>query len=115
MNLSTILQELQPVLISGLSVFLTLIIGLAANKAKVKFGLDIEARHREALHSALMSGAEAAFERGAGAGRDALIDEAIGYAQQSVPDAIGGLNPAKTVLRDLAGAKLGRLHLRFRE
>jgi len=109
MNLSQILQELQPLLITGVSALLSLLIGLAANTARAKFGLDIEARHREALHSALISGLQAAMKKGPQAGLDALTDEAIQYAKNSVPDAIAKLAPSGETLRDLARSKLAAL------
>ena len=109
MNWNDILQQLQPALISGLSLLLTVLIGGAAQVAKQRFGLEIEARHREALHSALMSGARAAIADGPGAGKDVLVEQAVTYARESVPDAIARLRPSEAVLRRLVKGKLKEL------
>ena len=118
MNLNDLLQQLQPALISALSVILSILIGAAAREAKQRFGLDIEARHRDALHSALMSGARAAIEaapdRAIGAGRDALIAEAVSYARASVPDAIARLGATDAVLQRLAAGKFNLVDLPMR-
>lgn len=106
MTWTDILQQLQPALISGLSLILTVLIGGAAQVTKQRFGLEIEARHREALHSALMSGVRAAIEDGPGAAKDVLVEKAVTYARDSVPDAITRLRPSEAVLRRLVFAKL---------
>lgn len=88
----------------------TALIGWAAAKARARWGIEIEARQREALHSALMTGAQLALARlGAGAAPSALTAAAVEYAQGSVPGAISGLRPAAGVLSDLALAKVAAL------
>lgn len=72
--------------------------------AKAKWGVEIEARHREALHSAIMSGIRAAVAKGL-TGQQA-IDAAVDHAAASVPDAISALNPASQVMVNIATAKL---------
>ena len=67
-------------------------------------GREIEARHREALHSALMTGARIALQRGLKP--QAAVDMAIGYARTSVPDAIRELDPNEAVLTSRARAVL---------
>ncbi|MDE4272946.1 hypothetical protein PXK58_00950 [Phaeobacter gallaeciensis] len=109
MNLTDILQQLQPALISVLGLVLTVLIGGASQVMKQRFGIEIEARHREALHSALMSGISAAIEDGPGAGKDVLIEKAVTYARESVPDAIAQLRPSETLLRRLVMGKLKEL------
>ncbi|WOI34186.1 hypothetical protein R1T40_05495 [Tritonibacter scottomollicae] len=113
MNLNDILQELLPVALSGLSVLLTALIGSAAHTAKQRWGLDIEARHREALHSALMSGIRAGVERGPNEAAEVLIREAVEHAKRSVPDAILRLGPDDSVLSNLARSKLAGLIQRY--
>lgn len=104
--LNDLLRDLMPVALSGLSLLLTALIGSAAQTAKKRWGLDIEARHREALHSALMSGIRAAVEDGPGAGKNVLVEQAVTYARESVPDAIARLRPSEAVLRRLVMGKL---------
>ncbi|MCG7626154.1 hypothetical protein [Epibacterium sp. Ofav1-8] len=111
--MNDILQELLPVALSGLSVLLTALIGSAAHTAKRRWGLDIEARHRDALHSALMSGIRAGLERGPDEAAEVLIREAVDHAKASVPDAILRLGPNDHVLQNLARSKLAGLIERY--
>ena len=83
---------------------LTGIIGWAASKARQKWGIEIEARHREALQSALLNGARLALKHEL-TGKEA-IDLILRYIRQSVPDAIIGLDARPDVLTDLAKAKM---------
>lgn len=97
-------QILAPHVLEILGVALSAIIASAAGYAKRKWGLDIEARHREALHSALLTGIKMATARNLDTGR--AVDLAIDYARLSVPDAITALRPIKGVLESIARAKL---------
>lgn len=96
--------ELLPTLLQVIGAILGILLMRAANTAKTRWGIEIEARHREALHSALMSGIRAALSRGV-SGQDA-IREAIRHAGNSVPDAISALKPGSGVLASIAEAKL---------
>lgn len=100
----TILNALAPHLLEILGGLLTLLIGWAAARFSAWSGIQIEARHREALHTALMSGARLALSKGL-TGQTA-IDVAVGYAQRSVPDAVARLRPAEMVLETLARTKI---------
>ena len=105
--LVSILQSTLPHFLEIFGAILTVLIGWAADTARRRWGIEIEARHREALHSALMTGARMAIQRGmTGAGAAEL---AVGYAQSSVPGAIRALQPAPEVLSNLARAKLGEV------
>ncbi|KUP91808.1 hypothetical protein [Tritonibacter horizontis] len=115
MTLNDILQELTPVLLSGLSLLLSALIATAAQTAKQRWGLDIEARHREALHAALISGVKAAIERGPEEAAEVLIREAVDHAKASVPDAIQRLAPGEHVLDTLARSKLAGVVARYAE
>ena len=85
----------------------TAIIGWAAAQARARWGIEIEARQREALHSALMTGAQLALSRlGPQASQTALTAAAIEYAERSVPGAMTGLKPSVSTLHDLALAKV---------
>jgi hypothetical protein len=96
--------QLLPLLLQFISAILGLILIQGAAIAKQRWGIEIEARHREALHSALMSGIRAALARGDG--HSAAITSAIHHATKSVPDAITALNPSEGVLASIAEAKL---------
>lgn len=85
----------------------TALIGWAAAKLRARWGIEIEAAQREALHSALMTGAQLALSRlGPQAPQAALTAAAVEYAERSVPGAMIGLRPAASVLHDLALAKI---------
>lgn len=93
-----------PLLLSVIAAWLARALVAAAAEAKRRWGIEIEARHRDALHSALMSGIRAALGRGL-RGEDAIA-AAITYAGQSVPDALDRLQPDAAVMADLAASKL---------
>lgn len=102
--LTRLIADLSPVLLEIVAGLLTALISWAAMTARRKWGLEIEARHREALHSALMTGARMALARGLSGAQAA--DLAVGYAQSSVPDALRHLRPGAVVLQSLASAKV---------
>ena len=102
--MQSIITAASPHIIELLGVLLTGIIGWAAAKARAKWGVDIEARHREALQSALLNGARLALDRQL-TGK-AAIDLVLTFIRASVPDAIGNLKATPEVLTDLARAKL---------
>lgn len=102
--IDTFIAAASPGIIDLIGLALTGIIGWAAAAARRKWGIEIEARHREAMHSALMTGAQLAMKHEL-TGK-AAIDLVLRYIKQSVPDAIGNLKPSPDVLTDLAKAKL---------
>lgn len=102
--LDTFIAAASPGIIDLIGLALTGIIGWAAAAARKKWGIEIEARYREALHSALLTGAQLAMKHEL-TGK-AAIDLVLRYIKQSVPDAIGNLKATPDVLTDLARAKL---------
>ncbi|MBD9528366.1 hypothetical protein IB235_16235 [Paracoccus sp. PAR01] len=93
-----------PSIIELLGAFLTAAIALAARTARQKWGIEIEAKHREALQSAILTGARLAI-----AGRldtAAAIQLILKHVSVSVPDAVTALQPSAEVLENLARAKL---------
>ncbi|KAB6715844.1 hypothetical protein [Roseobacter sp. TSBP12] len=101
---SEVITMFLPTLLQIISAILGTLLIQAAAVAKTRWGIQIEATHREALHSALMSGIRAALARGED--RQAAITSAIKHAAVSVPDAIAALDPAHGVLASIAEAKL---------
>ncbi len=93
-----------PHLLELIGLAITAIIGWGVRQASKRWGIEVEAKHREALHWALFTGAQLALERRL-TGKAAL-DLILAYARRSVPDAIINLQPAPEVLTDLAKAKL---------
>lgn len=74
-----------------------------------RYGLEIEARHREVLHRAILTGLTAAQGLEVDGVRlpDPLaVREAVDYARRSTPDAIKALNARPDVLVAIAEAKL---------
>lgn len=102
--LDSIIAAATPALLELIGLMLTLIIGWAATVARKKWGIEIEGKHRTALHWALYTGAQLAL-RNELTGKAAL-DLILRYVRESVPDAIGSLKPTPELLTDLAKAKL---------
>lgn len=96
--------QLIPIILTVLSTILTTVLVRGSTLIKQRWGVEIEEKHRDALHSAIMSGLRSALQRGEK--DDEAISSAITYAHESVPDAIKALKPASTVLSSIATAKL---------
>ena len=80
-----LLEAFLPVAATFASAIIPIVVGLLYQRLHQWTGMEIEARHREALQSAL---ANAALIVVAGAGKQAGID----YVMASVPDALKALN-----------------------
>lgn len=102
--LSELYAAVLPLVLTAIAALLARILASAAKVAKERWGIEIEASHRAALHSALMSGIRAALSRGLSG--QAAIDAAVAHTYRSVPDAIDHLGPTAEVLASLANAKL---------
>jgi hypothetical protein len=106
--MNTLLNELYtavtPVLLQALSAILTAFLLWVANTARVRWGIEIEARHRDALHSAIMSGLRAALLRGLTG--QALVTATLDHVRASTPQAIGALKPGPGVLENIVEGKL---------
>jgi hypothetical protein len=107
--LDTLMTLLAPHLADIVGVIITALMTFIAAQVKARTGSELDARAREALHSALTTGAMLAlarYGRTAGVNQEAMIAEAVSYAKASVPDAIKRLGPVGSVLADLAVAKI---------
>lgn len=94
-----------PPLLLILSTILGRIIARAALVAHKRWGIEIEARHREALQSAMMTGITAALARGLKA--DAAISAAIQHATGAgARDAVEFFDLGMDELKKLAESKL---------
>ncbi|MBD9528667.1 hypothetical protein IB235_17765 [Paracoccus sp. PAR01] len=100
----TIINVIAPSSVELIGAVLTAFIGWLALMLRQRFGIEIEARHREALHWALYSAAQLAIAQKLTG--PAAINLIKGYVIRSVPDAMASLNPSSQVLSDLAKAKL---------
>lgn len=98
---------LLPHLLEVVGTLLSLLIANVALTAKSRWNLEIEQKHRDALHSAVMTGLRSALQ--SGFTHERAVEAAVRYTQTSVPDAIGALRPDHSILKDLALSKLGGL------
>ncbi|WP_182442390.1 hypothetical protein [Cereibacter sphaeroides] len=101
---SDLLTTLTPGLLDLAGVVLTALIGLAAVRFQRWTGIQIEARHREALHSAIMTAARVAVDRGLT--RDVATEFVAAYVRASVPDALKRLSPSAETMDALVRSKL---------
>lgn len=112
--LDTITDTLQPIVVETL---LTVILGAIAwlmRKLPARMQIEIEAKHRAALHSALETGTAYAFDvletalrtNPAIAASDATVGQVLDYVERSVPDALKRLAPSRAMLEAMARAKI---------
>ncbi len=105
-----------PYLFTAVSAAVVAILGWLADMFRRWTGIQIEARHREALHSAAMTGVAAAFSKvGQRADtitldvRTALVKEGVEWMLKSVPDALKYFNLSPQTVATLVEAKLNLL------
>lgn len=109
--LETVLDSIIPLVLTALSGVVLLIINSVAGYIKAKFGIDIEARHREALHSAIMTGLKMAMVRlgwvpGTPIPETALM-MAVDYASRTgAPEAVKALDADRPALIKIAESKV---------
>ena len=98
------MNEAMPLLVQVASAVILGLIGWAANTARRKWGIDIEAKYQADLHTALTTAARLALSKQlTGA---AAMDLILDYAKRSVPDALSKLNPPQAVIENLAKSKI---------
>ncbi|MGP3698792.1 hypothetical protein ACTVZP_16095, partial [Rhodobacter sp. NSM] len=97
---------LTPSLLDLAGVVLTALIGLVAVRFQHWTGIQIEARHREALHSAIMTAARLAVARKLAP--DAATEFVSSYVRYSVPDALKQLAPPADTLDALVRSRLAQ-------
>jgi hypothetical protein len=98
----------------------TVVVGWIALAANRFFGISLEGRHREALHSAATTAGSLVLTALAelmakGMDRDkarvVATQQGVAYVRQSVPDALRALKPDDSLLFDLVKAKSAQLEL----
>lgn len=75
----------------ALGLVISALLAFAANELRKRTGIEVEAKHREALQSALLNGVLYALQKAGwvqGEPTDRLLPMARGYVQGSVPDAL---------------------------
>lgn len=124
----TIWDNLQAAVYTALGLVVTAAITWGATWVRAKFKVDIEQKWRDALHSAIMSGIllglkQVGFSDKAGSltqaagvipkisdvDKNAVVNVAVDYARNSVPEAIKGLMPKGDVGGIIAGLAKGKL------
>lgn len=107
------IDPLRPYVMEIVSIVAAGLVGYVARRVNMLTGLNIEARHREALQSALENGARLAFDhltRDSEGKRlpvgNAGVEAGVNYVLRSVPDAVRffGLTPQR--VSDLMRPKL---------
>ncbi|MGC9449692.1 hypothetical protein [Cereibacter johrii] len=101
---SDLVTALVPSLFDLAGMVLTALIGFAAVRFQHWTGIQIEARHREALHSAIMTAARAAVSRGLTS--EVATEFVSSYTRASVPEALKRLSPSAETLDGLIRSKL---------
>lgn len=103
----------QPYLSVLAEVAITALLGFLATRLSAWTGITIEASHREALHSAAMTGVNLALSRldvsmsGVSVDvRSAVVADAVAWVLRSVPDALKHLNVTPEKVRAIVEAKL---------
>jgi hypothetical protein len=101
----TVLPAVLPHILEIVSLLIMLVISYMAKKLRDWTGIQIEARHREALHSALMTGVRYALDRNVPSAQAVAL--AVGYAQTiGAPQAVAALGVSEDTLGQIARAKL---------
>lgn len=107
-------EILRPYVVEVAGILVAAVLGWLSMKANKMFGLSIEAKHREALQSALMNGVQrgvATLDRVASHTdidtRSAIVAEGLRYVQAYAPDAVKYFNLTPADLGDLLEARLG--------
>ena len=105
--LHEVLEVLTPLLIDLLALLLSVAIGWLSLQAHRSLGVEVEARPREALHSAIMTGVRRSLADDLS--RKQIIQKALHFTRSSVPDAVRALVKDEGILRALAEAKMREL------
>lgn len=96
-DLNPLVDEIVPYFLMVLGTIVTAALTWVAKKFNDSTGMNIEAKHREALQSALLNGARAAIDRFRPDElsvdvRNAALKEGIEFVLRSVPDAVDYFN-----------------------
>lgn len=106
---------LRPFLVDLLGVLVAAALGYVTMTIKSRFGIEIEAKHREALHSAAVTGINMALGQLGGRVDNLSIDvknkllaDALNYVVKGAPQAVEyfGLNEKSGQLMDILKSKL---------
>jgi hypothetical protein len=104
----------RPYIVEIVGIAIAAVVGWIVNLVRTRLGLEIEARHREALQTALTNAAGLAINQLGGAAgglrvdvRSAALAEAVTYVLKGAPDALRYFGLTEDRLRDMIAAKVG--------
>lgn len=113
-NVGQLLAPWLEMLVGAVAILITALLGWITAMIKQKTGIDIEARHREALQTALTNAAGLVISRVQGSIADvdfdvrhALVKDAILYVNQAAPDAVERFGLTPQDIAEKLTAKLG--------
>ena len=108
--IDSIQSIIQPILVELLLTLILAVLAWFLRLLPERFRVDIEAKHRAALHSAIDTGVglliDTMQKHPTIAAPDLAIGTVLDYVERSVPDAIRRLGPSRAQLEDMARAKL---------
>lgn len=108
--IDSIQSIIQPILVELLLTLILAVLAWFLRLLPERFRVDIEAKHRAALHSAIDTGVglliDTMQKHPTIAAPDMAIGTVLDYVERSVPDAIRRLGPSRAQLEDMARAKL---------
>ena len=113
-NVGQLIAPWLEMLLGAVSILITAIVGWIATQIQKRTGIEVEAKHRDALQAALTNAAGLIVAKAQGSLGDRTIDvrhpviaDAITYVNRAAPDAVArfGLTPAQ--LAEKLVAKLG--------
>lgn len=108
--IDSIQSIVQPILVELLLTLILAVLAWFLRLLPERFRVDIEAKHRAALHSAIDTGVglliDTMQKHPTIAAPDMAIGTVLDYVERSVPDAIRRLGPSRAQLEDMARAKL---------
>jgi len=91
-------EQVQTAIMGIVALILTVIINRAAAAFTLATGVQIEARHREALHEAIKSGVESAIKHGPKVAVGTMRAHVVQHLKESVPGALTALTPGDGVI-----------------
>lgn len=115
---SAVFEIVRPYLVEVAGLVIAGVVGWLATAVRAKLGIDIEARHREALQAALTNAAGLVINRAGGSigalhlpTSNTMIAEGVDYVVKAAPDALKhfGITPeaARSILAEKLEAKIG--------
>lgn len=103
------LLALQELLLSFIAFVVAVALPWVIRKASKLFKVQIEERHRKALHEAILTYSENAVRGGISVANETALRSLVSYLRQSVPDALATLAPSDDVLLALLRRYAGKV------